>query len=246
VINTIPAGSRRIPAATYYRNLDGNRPSRATDAYPVERYAFELSLPTELSGGGSWITTPHLEYGIGRNIELGFAAEVPLRRGGTTVFELGGLWNVRRETPALPAFSLVFEASQPTGGARFGGDATVGVGLVATRSFGRSRAHLNGMVSPIRPDSGEAGPVWWAGLAWDYTFFRSSTLTVVDLVAERPLRGARVEWTAGLGLRRQLLPTWVLHTGVSQSLEGGDVPTRFHIGASHAFALAGLMRRGAR
>lgn len=235
-----------LSAQIDYRNLDGNRPSRVTDAYPVERYAFELSLPAELSGSGAWHVTPHLEYGIGRNMELGFAAELPVRGGGAAVLEFGGLWNVRRETPSLPAISLMFEAGQPTGGARFGSDATVSVGMLATRSFGRSRAHVNVALAPIRPDSAEAGAVWWAGLAWDYTLFRTSTLLVADLVAERPARGVPVEWSAGAGVRRQLHPTWVLHAGVSQWLEGGDVPTRFHIGVSHAFAVAGLMRRGAR
>jgi hypothetical protein len=39
------AGFPPLAAQIDYRNLDDHRPVRTEDAYPIERYAFELLIP---------------------------------------------------------------------------------------------------------------------------------------------------------------------------------------------------------
>lgn len=219
------AGAPALPAQVDYRNLDDARPSRVTDAYPVERYAFELSVGGRLRTNGVTEAgaSPHLEYGIFRNLMIGIGAE--LRDEGSHL-EASAFWNARRETPGFPAVSVA---------ASVGEDPLVR--FLATRSFGLSRLHFNTGLDLSGPTD------WWGGLAWDRTLFRTSTLVVGELVAERTGPGQGVELSAGFGLRRQVTPTVVLHGGVSQGL--GKLGTEFNLGLSHAFAIGGLMR-GAR
>src|SRR4029453_3509588 len=65
--------SMAIPAAagaqTDYYNTDAGRPIRVEDAYPTERYGFELQLAPlrlERSRGGvyNWGVEPELAYGV--------------------------------------------------------------------------------------------------------------------------------------------------------------------------------------
>ncbi len=221
------AGAPALPAQVDYRNLDDARPSRVTDAYPVERFAFELSMGGRLRTGNGVTegrASPHLEYGIFRNVMIGIGAEL-MDEGSH--FEASAFWNARRETAGFPAVSLA---------ASVGEDPLVR--FLATRSFGLSRLHFNTGLDLSGPAD------WWGGLAWDRTLFRTSTLVVGELVAERVGPGQRVDWSAGLGLRRQLTQTVVIHGGVSQGLSGSG--TEFSLGLSHAFAVAGLMRGAGR
>ena len=220
-------GAPPLAGQVDYRNLDDVRPTRVTDAYPVERYAFELSMSGRLRTGAGQtegLAAPHLEYGIARNVMIGVGAELA-ERGSH--LEVSAFWNARRETPGFPALSVA---------ASVGEDPLVR--LLATRSFGLSRLHLNGGLDLSGPAD------WWGGLAFDRTLFRTSNLLVSELIAEQVGRGRSVEWTAGLGFRRQITPTVVLHGGVSQGL--GHSGTEFNLGLSHAFAMAGLMRGGRR
>jgi hypothetical protein len=221
------AGAPALLAQVDYRNLDDARPSRVTDAYPIERFAFELSVGGKLRTG-TGVTqgqaSPHLEYGILRNVMVGIGAEL-MDEGSH--FEASAFWNARRETPGFPAVSVA---------ASVGEDPLVR--FLATRSFGLSRLHFNSGLDLSGPAD------WWGGLAWDRTLFRTSTLVVGEVVAERVGPGQGVEWSAGLGLRRQLTPTVVIHGGVNQGL--GSSGTEFSLGLSHAFAIAGLMRGGRR
>ncbi|MFN0180261.1 MAG: hypothetical protein ACKVZ0_15785 [Gemmatimonadales bacterium] len=227
-----------------FRNLDTERPTRVTDAYPVERYAFEVSFPYGLAlgeGPARHVLGPHLEYGIGRNVMVGIGAD--LRVGGPrserSHYGASVFWNLRRETEALPAMSLAVDATF----VGFEQAAVEATGLV-TRSIGRSRLHGNAGLRFV--DTGDSttplAPLWWAGVAWDHTVLRSSTLLVAELVVERPGSGLDTEWAVGAGLRRQVTPTLVAHGGLTQSLRGAGTELTF--GLSHAFAIAGLMRRG--
>lgn len=220
------AGATPLWGQVDYRNLDGGRPTRVTDAYPVERYAFELSMGGRVRSdrdGTSGAAAPHLEYGIARNVMIGVGAEL---MSGASHLEVSAFWNARRETPGFPAVSVSGSVGEDPA-----------VGVLATRSFGLSRLHFNG-------GAGFSGSTdWWGGLAWDRTLFRASTLLVSELVAERvPGPGQAVEWSAALGVRRQITPTVVLHGGISQGL--GRLGTELSLGLSHAFAVAGLIRGG--
>jgi hypothetical protein len=128
------------------------------------------------------------------------------------------------------------------------GSASVVAGVALTRSFGRSRLHLNGAAALARPEdpSDRTEPTWWAGLGWDLTFLRSSTLVVGEVVVTRPERTGQSEVSIGAGLRKQLTPTLVVHGGFAQGLSTGARETRFTLGLSRAFAIAGLMRGGGR
>lgn len=228
-----------------YRNLDDGRPIRVADAYPIERYGFELSIPYRLSfadGTTRHRVAPRLEYGVARNAMIGVGLD--LAAGGQGERSHGGaslLWNVRRETRSLPAFSLALEAS----GGGFE-SASVTTGVLTTRSFGLSRLHANLVATIASPTSiaERTEPAWWAGVGWDYTLFRTSTLMVVDVTMEQATKGAPVDWAIAAGVRRQITPTLVFHGGVAQALQGSTRGTELNVGFSHAFGVAGLMRGG--
>ena len=240
-------GAETASAQIDYRNSDTHRPTRVADAYPVERYAFEFSLPYGLvtdEGTTRHAVEPHLDYGIARNVMVGIGADI--RVGGPRTEPSTGsaslLWNLGRETAGSPGMSVAVE-SQFTSFDRV----SVEVGGLFTRSIGRSRVHGNAAIRILESNDLAAAlaPDWWAGLAWDYTLLRTSTLLIVELVAERPGSQRTTEWTFGGGVRRQLTPTVVLHGGVSRSLQGSG--TEFNFGLSHTLAIADLMgRRGAR
>ena len=249
----LTAWARCLAAQTDYRHLDAGRPIQVGDAYPLERYAFEISLPWSVSreaGATGHELAPHLEFGVARNLMIG--VETDVRFGGGPGGELrlhrlesGVLWNLKRETPSLPALSLTASVAIP--GAGGPGHGAVALGMAATRSFAAYRAHLNAVTRLVSPDSsgGTVGPLWWAGVAIDRTLLRSSTLLVAELVTEREDPGAPLTWRAGAGVRQQVAPTWVAHAGLSTGLESGH-GLALNVGLSHLFGFAGLMRRGAR
>ena len=217
----------RLMAQTDYRHLDAGRPVRVSDAYPVERYAFEISFPWSVSregGNTGHELAPHLEFGAARNLMVGVETDIrfaggPGRELRLYRLETSLLWNLRRETPSLPALSLTASGSIP--GAGGPARAAAAVGMAATRSFGVFRTHLNASTRLLAPDStgGTVGPLWWAGIALDRTLLRSSTLLAVELLTEREDAGHPLTWRAGVGARRQVAPTWVAHAGVSSGLE---------------------------
>lgn len=227
-----------VGAQVDYRNLDAERPLRVTDAYPVERYAFEASLPYEMGftgGRTSHALRPHLDYGIGRNLMVGLGAELVQGSTDAGAMEAGVLWNLRRETLTWPAISVVVDAITDFD------QASVTMGGLATRSFGRTRLHFNTAARVASASRGlpPASSDWWAGVAWDYTILRSSTVVAAELTAEGIGDESFVD--LGVGFRRQISPAVVLFGGVSQAVQGEG--TRFNLGLSQAFGIAGLMPR---
>ncbi len=249
----LTAWARCLAAQTDYRHLDGGRPLRVGDAYPLERYAFEISLPWSVSreaGATGHELAPHLEFGAARNLVIGVETDVRLGGGPGRALRLhrletGLLWNLKRETPSLPALSLTASVAVPGAGGPAHG--AVAVGLAATRSFAAYRTHFNAATRLVAPESagGTVGPLWWAGVAVDRTLFRSSTLLVAELVTEREDPGAPLVWRAGAGARRQVAPTWVAYAGVNTGLESSH-GFALNFGLSHLFGFADLMRWGAR
>lgn len=240
-----------VPAAAQvdYRHLDAGRPVRVGDAYPLERFGFEVSLPWTVvreAGSTGHEFAPHLEFGAARNLVVGLGAD--LRAGGGRELRLGrleagALWNFRRETPGLPALSVTASAAAP--GAGGPGRGTLGAGLAATRSFDAWRVHLNAATRLLGPDStgGDTGPRWWAGMALDRALIRSSTLLVAEMTVERDAPGVPLWWRLGGGLRRQVAPTWILHGGVATGLDNGH-GLEVNLGLSHLFGTAGTSARG--
>jgi hypothetical protein len=249
-----------MPAAAQidYRNLDDDRPVVTEDAYPVERYAFELLAPYrfEAETGGTELHTivAELAYGFVRNAQLGlklpFAAvdqgtDTEWGLAGVRVF---GLYNFNTESPALPALSLRADADFPIGS--LGGDESrLALKAIATRSWGRMRAHLNasrGFGSEDALSSVEPLPRWSASLAVDRTFFRSSFLLIGEIATAQLVDNAPSEITASVGGRWQWTPTLVLDFGVTRRLSDSGPDFGFTLGVSHAFAIRALMPGGPR
>ena len=250
-----------VAAQIDYRNLDDDRPVVTEDAYPVERYAFEILAPyrfeAEADGAQLHITVPEVAYGLARNTQVGLKLPIAGLDEGTgtgTDWGLSGLrvfalYNFNTESRSLPALSLRADASFPVGS--LAGDGTrFAIKGVASRSWGRMRAHLNtswGFGSEDALALAEPLSRWTASLGIDRTFFRSSILLVGEVAASQLIRGAPTELNASLGGRWQWTPTLVLDAGISRRLRSDIGPDiALTVGLSHAFAVRGLMPRGPR
>ncbi len=248
-----------LSAQIDYRNLDDDRPVVTEDAYPVERYAFELLAPyrfeSEAGGTQLHIAVPEVEYGLARNTQVGLKLPLAAADEGTETdwglagLRVFGLYNLNTESRWLPALSLRADATFPVGslageGSRFA------LKAIATRSWGRMRAHLNvgrGFGSEDALSVAEALNRWNASLAVDRTFFRSSILLIGEVAVSQAVQDAPTGVNASLGGRWQWTPTLVLDAGVTRRLRSGIGPDiALTIGLSHAFAIRGLMPTGPR
>src|SRR5262245_24936928 len=116
---SLVAGS--AAAQTDFRNLDGHRPSRVEDAYPIERDAFELSLPYRFESGSrsAHALTPELAWGAVRSGAVGLALDwEPVRSGIAPNVprlrsQLFGEANMLGETPGRPALMLRADLAAP-------------------------------------------------------------------------------------------------------------------------------------
>jgi hypothetical protein len=249
-----------MPAAAQidYRNLDDDRPVVTEDAYPVERYAFELLAPyrfeAESDGAELHTTVPEAAYGLARNAQVGLKLPLAAVDDGTGTdwglagVRLFGLYNFNTESRWLPALSLRADASFPVGS--LAGDGTrFALKAIATRSWGRMRAHLNlsgGFGSENALSVAEPLSRWSASLAVDRTFFRSSLLLIGEVATSQTIESAPTSVNASLGGRWQWMPTLVLDAGITRRLRSDVGPDiAFTIGLSHAFAIRGLMPAGA-
>jgi hypothetical protein len=246
----LPAG---LPAQIEYRNLDDGHPATTEDAYPVERYAFELSAPyrfeAEAGGAELHLLVPELVHGVAGNTGIGVklplaaVAEETDTDWGLAGLHIFGLFNFTTETPRLPALSLRADVSVPVGGLA-GDDARVALKAIATRSWGRTRVHLNatrGFGSEDALSAVEPIQRWSASLAIDRTLFRSSMLLVGEVATEQAVSGARLAVDASVGARWQWTPTLVLDAGVTRRLRNVGPDIALTVGLSHAFALPVFM-----
>ena len=256
--------ARRAAAQIDYRNLDDDRPTLIEDAYPAERFAFELLAPYRyergIGGRELHLTVPELEYGVFSNTQVGF--KLPFARisggagpgqpaagsrAGLAGVQLFGLYNFNTEGPLLPALAVRGDVTFGVGS--LGGTGTRGaVKFIATRSWGATRIHLNvarGFWAATGFGVAEGLSRWTYGGAVDRTLWRRSLLVIGEVYARQALAGAPTEVNAGLGLRYQWRATTVLDMGVGRRLRSGIGPDlTLTVGLSHAFALAGLMPAG--
>ncbi|MQA92384.1 MAG: hypothetical protein GEU90_19520 [Gemmatimonas sp.] len=253
-----PAGP--LAAQTDYYNTDSARPVRIEDAYPVERYAFELQIaPFRLErsddGEYTWEFEPELAYGIlpRTNVEIGFPIAVTDGEGEEQTTGLGGVdlslfHNLNVETGSLPAFGIAADVLLPVGGSA-PGRAYPSVKAIATRTFSFVRTHLNAAYTfGSTPDEGEPlGEVsrWMAGVAIDKTFPLQAALLIGDVFVEQPLdEGENPTWTVEAGTRYQLDPFFALDAGVGRRLTGEHQGWFITFGAARAFAIRSLFPVG--
>lgn len=263
--NTIVTGSHIVasavallamipsPAAAQkdYRALDDGRPVITQDAYPVERGAFEFTLPVGFAKGGAWSTLPELAWGATWNAMIGVKAPVTLRTGEGEGLELDGvgafaMYNFNTESRTLPALALRGDLSVPAG--EHGDDGVSGtVTLIATRSFGVWRTHLNlshTLGDPVPHSAAHPVGKWQGSFAVDHSVWRKSLLLVADVVASDPGHQADIRWSSGAGLRWQWTPTWVIDLG-GRWLSDDDA-FAVAVGFSYHFGIAALMKGGAK
>jgi hypothetical protein len=252
----------RADAQTDYYNTDRGRPVQVEDAFPTERYAFELKLaPVRLErtrdGVYRWGLDPELAYGIlpRTQIELGapitWVDAAGARRSGLAGLELSALHGLNVESRTLPAFALRADLLAPVG-ALAPDDPTGTFTAIATRTFRLLRVHANAQVTAgPTPDATAANLTeqsrWLAGVAADRTFPLRSLLVTGELLARQPIASdAPLEWTLGTGVRWQWSPRLAIDAGVGRRLTGDERAWYVTFGSAYAFALAALLPGGAR
>jgi hypothetical protein len=249
--------ARPAAAQTDYYNTDKGRPVTIEDAYPVERYAFELQLAPvrmERESGGAyrWEIAPELAYGIlpRTQLEVGFPFAVQDageegRTEGLAGIEVAALHNLNVETRTLPALAVGAEVLLPIGGLA-PDRAYTSLKGIATRTFSWARFHVNGQYT-LGSDAEEGDQVgeasrWMAGVAVDRTFPLRSLLVIADVFAEQPLvDDEELAWTAEGGFRYQTSPQFNIDFGVGRRFAGGERGWFFTFGAAHAFAVRSLL-----
>ena len=256
VLLLLSCSTTRARAQIDYRNLDDERPVRTEDAYPVDRYAFELMTPLTFEATGDarqYLLAPEVEYGAFANAMVGAKFPIAVADGpdGTRT-GLGGafayvLYNFNTESRHLPALALRTDVQFPLGS--LGGDGVrATLKALATRSCGRWRAHVNlaGTVGPDTELGADALPRWVATLAVDHTLFRQSVLIIGDVAVLETARDAPTQVEAALGLRWQWRPTTVLDTGIRRRLTAAGPDFLLTIGLSQSLAFRALMPKAPR
>lgn len=246
------------PAAAQkdWYNLDRGHPFELTDARALERKALELQFsPLDLTrregGAYGWSLAPSISAGLLPRTEVEVAvpyawSDGPESRGGLAGIEIGVLHALNVETRGLPALALEAEVLLPVGSEA--PDATfTTLGGILTRTFGRSRLHVNAS-GTIGPSAGAPADQhqWRAGLAVDRALPLSATLLGVEVLAGAPFGDeAALDWDVGLGGRRQVTPQLVLDAGVRYRVAGEATGWGVRMGFGWMTSLA-RARAGAR
>lgn len=255
-----------LSAQTDYYNTDAGRPITVEDAYPTERYAFELQLaPLKLersaAGVYSYAVEPEIAYGIlpRTHIEVG-APLVYVDRGtsgknaGAAGLDISVLHNFNAET-SIPALGIAGEMLLPLGGLAHE-NAYFSAKGIATRTLRSARFHFNGRYTFGNAEeaglnsSGTASQTvgaeelsrWLLGVAIDKTFPLKATLITAEMFASRPMdRAEDVEWNAGAGIRYQLNPHFAMDGGIGKQITGDDRGWFVTFGLARAFAVRSLI-----
>jgi hypothetical protein len=242
-------------AQTDYRNLDAGRPVRTEDAYSIERYAIEFLVPYRFESARgptrTHLLTPELEYGAWLDTHVGVALPLGILDAGGATAGVGApslfaLHNFNSETTGWPALALRTDLQLPIASI---GDRTTRLSFtgIATRSWGRTRAHLNvtggiGSAAAVTPLNDAVR--WSVGGAVDRTLYRQSVLLVGEVAAARAMAGGPATLNLSGGLRWQWHPTLVLDAGLTRRLRAAGPNLGVTVGLSHTFGFASWMPRG--
>lgn len=220
-----------------YRNLDAERPLVTEDAYAIERGAVELTLPftfERADGVTTHLMSPEVGFGLD-NAQLTLGWPMGRAAGGTMRSfgpRLGFLYNPFTQPKRWPAVALRVDGAlieDVSGGV----DGRVTTKLIATRSFGATRAHLNAAFTagPEAPKYEEEFPSRLAGsVALDRTLWRNSLLLGIEGGAFQEVRGADLSWMGGTGLRWQWTPVDIVDVGYR-------ITSHSTLRTSHSFSL---------
>lgn len=253
-------------AQTDYYNTDAGRPITVEDAYPTERYAFELQLaPLKIerteAGVYSYAVEPEIAYGIlpRTHIEVGVPL-VYVDRGtagksvGAAGLDISVLHNLNAET-AIPALGIAGELLLPMGGLAHEKTYFSAKGI-ATRTLSFARFHLNGRYTfgggselGLTPALGQPQKVgveelsrWLLGAAVDKTFPLKTMLITAETFVAKPMdKTEDAEWSVGTGIRYQLNPLFAMDAGLGKKLTGDDRGWFVTFGLARAFAVRSLM-----
>lgn len=252
-------------AQTDYYNTDAGRPITVEDAYPTERYAFELQLaPLKLerseAGVYSFAVEPEIAYGIlpRTHLEVG----VPMvyvdrgtsgKRAGAAGLDISVLHNLNAET-SIPALGIAGELLLPVGGLAHENTYFSAKGI-ATRTLQIARFHFNGRYtfgdSPelsTLPSPGQSPKVgaeelsrWLLGVAVDKTFPLRTMLVTAETFVTQPMdEDEDAEWNVGAGVRYQLNPQFAMDGGLGKKITGNDRGWFVTFGLARAFGVRSL------
>jgi hypothetical protein len=189
---------------------------------PKSSYSIK-GLATKTTGIGRW----HL------NAAVGTYAVIPPRVSADTVCSSGP----RIVGSSCPAPPVIIDTPCDITPAR-GTDASITAAFTSRMLCGGRPASAARAASVATPTHGGR---WMAGLGYDHTFPLRSTLVAADLVAERfiglfPL----TDWTAEVGMRRQMTPQVVLDAGLARHFAGAVQSSAITFGLTYVFAVRPL------
>lgn len=263
VVAALMAPGSPSPASAQedFRAADVDRPIHVEDANPLKFREWEVELGTRGSMRehmSALIGVFELKAGLFRNAQVGFEMEAGLEgegpgdgagdgdRGtatGIEAFEAHVLYQLARETPALPAFAVRLDVGTPGVGDIGHDDFSAAVKGVATRSFGRLRIHGNGGYGVMSDADGD--DFWKLGLGFDYPIGLFSKAILGDVYAEVPVSSGRSRVWVELGTRWQVSNWTVFDLGLATRLDqwdAGNANVEVIVGVSRVFGWSGLTR----
>jgi hypothetical protein len=243
-------------AQSDYRNLDPGRPIVIEDAQPIEYRAFEfqLGIPrySRHLDGYELSFEPELKWGFAKDWQAGISGEDVILRNNGTIHafrntQLHLLYNLNQEGPDLPAIAFRPEVTLGTGGLGTD-DPHAGVKVIASKSFGLNRIHLNASYTAGPEEApGRGGDLvnrYLYGIAYERTFPIEFFVLLVDLYSVAPIDGGRREIIYDLGARFQITPTWVVDAGLFHAIRSDDLDFGMTIGLSYVFSIRGIFPTG--
>ena len=235
-----------------YRNLDPGRPIVIEDAQPIEFRAFEfqLGIPrySRRLEGYELSFEPELKWGFAKDWQAGVSGEDAVRKDGKTNHGLRDtqfhlLYNLNQEGFDFPAIALRPEVTLGTGA--LGSDHPhAGLKVIASKTFGPNRIHLNGSYTGGPKEApGRGGDLvnrYLYGIAYERTFPIEFFVLLIDLYSDGPIDGSRKEIVYDLGTRFQITPTWVVDGGLFHAVRSDHLDFGVTVGLSYVFSIRGI------
>ena len=152
------------------------------------------------------------------------------------------LYNLNQEGLDLPAIALRPALMLDTGA--LGSDHShAGLKLIASKTFGLNRIHLNGSYTAGPKEAPGSGGDWvnryLYGIAYERTFPIEFFVLLIDLYSVGGIDGSRREIIYDLGTRFQITPTWVVDGGLFHAIRSDRLDFGVTVGVSYVFSIRG-------